>query len=70
MSKSTENTHFLFDENYIILVCRCVACEITFEAPAKRQISADMFKGIFCPECGDKNPNVIRSKGSMKGEML
>ena len=55
-----------FDANYIVLICRCISCEITFESPAKRKpISADMFKGVVCPDCGDPNPNVIRSKGGL-----
>ena len=63
-AQETQNKkHYPFDETYLILTCRCIACDITFEAPAKRAISEDMFKGISCIECESENVNVINSKG-------
>ena len=63
--ETEKKKHYPFDENYIILTCRCPACDITFEAPAKRAISEDMFKGISCIECETANVNVIHSKGNI-----
>ena len=61
-SEADKKKHYLFEETYIVLTCRCPACDITFEAPAKRAISEDMFKGISCIECDAVNVNVIGSR--------
>ena len=50
-------------ESQIVLTFRCILCDLKFEDAIPSAISADMFSGIKCPECGNNNPHVVSSKG-------
>ena len=47
---------------HLILTCRCVPCDFTFETPIPTQLGSDIFKGVCCPQCGNENPNAVKTK--------
>ena len=49
-------------ESQLILTCRCVPCDFTFETPISTQLGGDMFRDVCCPQCGNENPNAVKTK--------
>ena len=49
-------------ESQLILTCRCAPCDLTFETPISTQLGSDMFRDVCCPQCGNENPNAVKTK--------
>lgn len=46
-------------DNTLMLTCRCVPCDFTFDTPIPILIQPNPFDGICCPQCGNENPNAV-----------